>query len=44
MTPETFIIDKSVEAIKELYGSEVNAAQLQVQVTRKEFELLNIGH
>ena len=38
MTPEIFIIEKSVEAIKELYGSEVNAAQLQVQVTRKEFE------
>ena len=38
MTPETFIIEKSVEAIQALYGVEVNAAQLQVQVTRKEFE------
>ena len=38
MTPEIFIIEKAVEAIKDLYGSEVNANQLQVQVTRKEFE------
>ena len=38
MTPETFIIEKSSEAIQALYGVEVNAAQLQVQVTRKEFE------
>ena len=38
MTPEQFIIDNSVEAIKELYGTEINASQLQVQVTRKEFE------
>ena len=38
MTPENFIISKAVEAIKELYGSEVAPAQLQVQVTRKEFE------
>ena len=38
MTPETFIISKASEAIQALYGVEVNAAQLQVQVTRKEFE------
>ena len=38
MTPEIFIITKASEAIKELYGVEVNEAQLQVQVTRKEFE------
>ena len=38
MTPEQFIIDKAVVAIKEIYAAEVNAAQLQVQVTRKEFE------
>ena len=38
MTPENFIIDKAVKAINELYGADVNPAQLQVQVTRKEFE------
>ena len=38
MTPETFIIAKASEAIQALYGVEVPAAQLQVQVTRKEFE------
>ena len=38
MTPEQFIIDKAVVAIKEIYAAEVNAAQLQVQVTRKDFD------
>ena len=38
MTPENFIIAKASEAIQALYGVEVPAAQLQVQVTRKEFE------
>ena len=38
MTPETFIIAKASEAIQTLYGVEIPAAQLQVQVTRKEFE------
>ena len=38
MTPENFIIGKAVEAIKELYGTEVGESQLQVNVTRKEFE------
>ena len=38
MTPETFIISKASEAIQALYGVEVAASQLQVQVTRKEFE------
>ena len=38
MTPETFIITKASEAIQALYGVEVPEAQLQVQVTRKEFE------
>ena len=38
MTPEQFIIAKASEAIQTLYGVEVPAAQLQVQVTRKEFE------
>ncbi len=38
MTPETFIIAKASEAIQALYSVEVPEAQLQVQVTRKEFE------
>ena len=38
MTPENFIISKASEAIQTLYGVEVDATQLQVQVTRKEFE------
>ena len=38
MTPETFIIAKASEAIQALYGVQVPEAQLQVQVTRKEFE------
>ena len=38
MTPETFIQTKAAEAIKSLYGSDVEQGSLQVQVTRKEFE------
>ena len=38
MTPENFIILKASEAIQTLYNVEMPAAQLQVQVTRKEFE------
>lgn len=38
MTPELFIQKKAVEAIKSLYGAEVESSSLQVQVTRKEFE------
>ena len=38
MTPEQFIIAKASEAIQALYGVEIPEAQLQVQVTRKEFE------
>ena len=38
MTPEMFIIAKASEAIQALYAVEVSEAQLQVQVTRKEFE------
>ncbi|MGN0189698.1 MAG: arginine--tRNA ligase [Candidatus Cryptobacteroides sp.] len=38
MTPEQFIIEKAAEAVKSLYGAEVPASLLQVQVTRKEFE------
>ena len=53
MTPEVFIQTKAAEAIKALYGADVDAAQLQVGVTRKEFEgdytlvvfpLLKISH
>ncbi len=38
MTPEIFIQDKAAQAIKALYGAEVETASLQVSVTRKEFE------
>lgn len=53
MTPDIFIQTKAAEAIKALYGAEVDASTLQVQVTRKEFEgdytlvtfpLLRISH
>ncbi len=53
MTPELFIQGKAAEAIKALYGAEINPSGLQVQVTRKEFEgdytlvifpLLRISH
>ena len=53
MTPESFIAEKAVLAIGSLYGVEVQASTLQVQVTRKEFEgdftlvvfpLLRISH
>ncbi|MGM9736820.1 MAG: arginine--tRNA ligase [Candidatus Cryptobacteroides sp.] len=53
MTPESFIQAKAVEAIKSIYGSDVDASTLQVQVTRKEIEgdytlvvfpLLKISH
>ena len=38
MTPELFIQNKAAEAIKNLYGADVEASSLQVQVTKKEFE------
>ena len=38
MAPEKFIQNKAAEAIKALYGAEVDPSALQVQVTRKEFE------
>ena len=38
MTPELFIAAKAAEAIRNLYGVEVDASTLQVQATRKEFE------
>ena len=53
MTPESFIAAKSAEAIKALYGADIDAGTLQVQATRKEFEgdftlvvfpLLRISH
>ena len=53
MTPESFIASKAVLAIKDLYGADVDASAVQVQVTRKEFEgdytlvvfpLLRISH
>ncbi len=53
MTPELFIQVKAAEAIKVLYGTEIDSSSLQVQITRKEFEgdytlvifpLLRISH
>ncbi len=38
MTPEIFIQNKAAQAVKALYGAEVETATLQVAVTRKEFE------
>ena len=38
MTTEQFIAAKASEAIKALYGADVEASTLQVAVTRKEFE------
>ena len=38
MAPERFIQNKAAEAIKALYGADVQADSLQVAVTRKEFE------
>ena len=37
-TPENFIAAKASEAVAALFGAEIDASQLQVQVTRKEFE------
>ena len=38
MTAEQFIASKASEAVKALYGADVAPEQMQVQVTRKEFE------
>ena len=38
MAPEKFIQNQAAEAIKALYGADVQADSLQVAVTRKEFE------
>ncbi len=37
-TPENFIAAKASEAVAALFGADIDASQLQVQVTRKEFE------
>ena len=38
MTPESFLAAMASEAVKAVYGAEIDPAALQVQVTRKEFE------
>ena len=38
MTTEQFIAAKAVEAVKVLYGAELPASIMQVQITRKDFE------
>ena len=38
MTPEQFISTKAAEAVKSIYGADIEPSMLQVQVTRKEFE------
>ena len=38
MTPEQFLALKASEAVKALYGADVEASAMQVAVTRKEFE------
>ena len=38
MTPESFLASRAAEAIRTLYGADMDAATLQVAPTRKEFE------
>ncbi|MBP5390255.1 MAG: arginine--tRNA ligase [Bacteroidales bacterium] len=38
MTPESFLASRAAEAIRTLYGADMDAAALQVAPTRKEFE------
>ncbi|MBR4523966.1 MAG: arginine--tRNA ligase [Bacteroidales bacterium] len=38
MTPELFLAAKASEAVKALYGADVEPSAMQVAVTRKEFE------
>lgn len=38
INPEKFIVGKAAQAVKVLYGADVEQSALQVQVTRKEFE------
>jgi len=37
-TPETLISAKASQAVKALYGADIDSSSLQVQATRKEFE------
>lgn len=38
ISPEKFVAEKAAEAVKKLYGEEMDPSSFQVQVTRKEFE------
>ena len=38
LTPEKLIAGSAAEAVRQLWGAEVEASLLQVQITRKEFE------
>ena len=38
INPEKFIAEKAAEAVKSLYGAQMDEGLFQVQVTRKEFE------
>ena len=38
MTPEKLIAGSAAEAVRQLWGAEVDASLLQVQITRKEFD------
>ncbi len=38
MTPESFLAAKASEAVKALYGADIEPSAMQVAVTRKEFE------
>ncbi len=38
LTPEKLLVGSAAEAVKQLWGAEVEASLLQVQITRKEFE------
>ncbi len=38
LTPEKLIAGSAAEAVRQLWGAEVDASLLQVQITRKEFE------
>ncbi|MBO8484328.1 MAG: arginine--tRNA ligase [Bacteroidetes bacterium] len=38
ISPEKFVAEKAAEAVKKLYGAEMDPSSFQVQVTRKEFE------
>ena len=38
ISPEKFVAEKAAEAVKKLFGAEMDPSSFQVQVTRKEFE------